>query len=59
VPLSINARLLKPTNKRMPSFIAMVDKLTNDLRNTDNPEAVAKEAHDVTMRLVRKPHHEN
>ena len=36
------------TNKHAHTkFLAMVDKLTNDLRNTDNPEAVAKEAHDL------------
>jgi hemerythrin len=36
------------TNKQAHAkFLAMVDKLTNDLRNTDNPEAVAKKAHDL------------
>jgi len=34
------------TNKHAHTkFIAIVDKLINDLRNTDNPETVAKEAH--------------
>jgi len=34
------------TNKQAHTkFIAIVDKLISDLRNTDNPEAVAKEAH--------------
>jgi len=34
------------TNKHEHTkFIAIVDKLINDLRNTDNPETVAKEAH--------------
>jgi len=36
------------TNKQAHAkFLAMVDKLANDLRTTDNPEAVAKEAHDL------------
>jgi len=34
------------TNKHAHTkFIAIVGKLINDLRNTDNPETVAKEAH--------------
>ncbi len=34
------------TNKHAHAkFIAIVDKLVNDLRTTDNPETVAKEAH--------------